>query len=262
MRKVEVVVVSDLHLGTYGSHAGEFVDYFSSIDPEIIVLNGDIMDIWQFKKSYFPPDHWEALKCLMNKAASGSTVYYLTGNHDDALRRFSEITLGNFHLLDKLVLTLNDKKHWFFHGDVFDASVHHSQWIAKLGGKTYDWLIRLNRFINIIRSKFNLSPVSFSKKIKSNIKKAVQFIDDFEHTAIDLAFQSGYDYVVCGHIHQPKINLIRRGQQSLTYMNSGDWVEHLTALEYDQDQWRLYDHLQQFVQDTARQFNTSSSTEG
>lgn len=242
MRKLKVAIVSDLHLGTYGSCAKEFTEYLTSIDPEILILNGDIVDMWQFKKSFFPSEHWDALKYIMTLAMNGTQIYYLTGNHDDALRRFSDFSIGNFQLCDKLTLDVDGKKYWIFHGDVFDASVNHSQWIAKLGGRAYDWLIRLNRAINQLRLRFNMSPLSFSKKIKANIKNAAKFIGSFEETAINLAMDNRYDYVVCGHIHQPKMKTIEKNGHKLTYMNSGDWVENLTSLEYTNGLWAIYHH--------------------
>lgn len=249
MRDLDLAVISDLHLGTYGSHAKEFTEYLESINPKTLILNGDIIDMWQFKKGYFPPAHWSAIKCLLNKITQGVNVYYLTGNHDDHLRRLSDLSLTNFSILDKLVLELDNKKYWFFHGDVFDNSVNHSKWIAQFGGKAYDQLIRLNRVINLIRTKFRLGPVSFSKRIKSNVKKAVKFIGDFENTAIELGLENNYDYVICGHIHQAKIKTVRKGLNEITYMNSGDWVESLTSLEMVDGEWKIYNYLEEHTFD-------------
>ncbi|MCB0443197.1 MAG: UDP-2,3-diacylglucosamine diphosphatase [Flavobacterium sp.] len=239
-RKVEVVVISDAHLGTFGCHAKELNYYLSTIKPKILILNGDIIDIWQFRKSYFPKSHLKVIKKIIDLASKGTEVYYITGNHDEMLRKFSDTKIGNFSILDKLVLELDDKKAWIFHGDVFDASVQHSKWIAKLGGWGYDMLILANRSINWMLQKMGKEPYSFSKKIKANVKKAVKFISDFEVTASELAIENNYDYVICGHIHEPK--MIRKVNKRGTtfYLNSGDWVENLTALEYNKKRWKLY----------------------
>ena len=238
-RKVELVVISDTHLGTYGSHAKELYKYLSSIKPDTLVLNGDIIDIWQFRKSYFPKSHLKVLQKIVSLASKGTKVYYITGNHDEMLRKFSDFNMGNFSLVDKLVLELDDKKAWIFHGDVFDASVNHAKWIAKLGGLGYDYLILLNRFANWCLSKMGQEPYSFSKKIKASVKKAVKHISDFEVTAAELAIENKYDYVICGHIHEPKMeNKITKNGSTL-YLNSGDWVENLTALEYNKKKWKL-----------------------
>lgn len=241
-RKIEVVVISDVHLGTFGCHAKELLSYLSSIKPKILILNGDIIDIWQFRKSYFPQSHLKVLKKIISMSSRGTKVYYLTGNHDELLRKFTDIHLGNFSLLNKLVLDLDGKKAWIFHGDVFDASINHAKWLAKLGGWGYDFLILINRFINWVLAQINKEPYSLSKKIKNSVKSAVKFITNFESVCTDLAIESGYDYVICGHIHEPKIEKITNKKGSTVYLNSGDWIENLTALEYNKKKWRLYEH--------------------
>jgi len=244
-RNVDLVVISDVHLGTYGCHAKELLNYLSSIKPKTLILNGDIIDIWQFRKSYFPKSHLKIVKKILDFAARGTKVYYITGNHDEMLRKFSETTMGNFCIDDKVVLDLDGKKAWFFHGDVFDSSVQHAKWIAKLGGIGYDYLILMNRFINFLLAKMGKEPYSLSKKIKSGVKKAVKFISDFETTAADLAIENSYDYVVCGHIHEP--NMVRKQNRkgSVMYLNSGDWIENLTALEYHKKKWKLYQYTKE-----------------
>ncbi|HYD91754.1 MAG TPA: UDP-2,3-diacylglucosamine diphosphatase [Flavobacterium sp.] len=241
-RSVELVVLSDIHLGTYGCHAKELLTYLSGIKPRTLILNGDIIDIWQFRKSYFPKSHLKVVKKLIDFASKGTKVYYITGNHDEMLRKFSNTSMGNFSIVDKVVLELDGKKAWFFHGDVFDSSVHHAKWIAKLGGIGYDYLILLNRFVNWVLTRMGREPYSLSKKIKSSVKKAVKFISDFETTAADLAIENHYDYVICGHIHEPIITVKENKKGSVTYLNSGDWIENLTALEYHRKRWKLYRH--------------------
>jgi len=243
-RDVELVVISDVHLGTFGCHAKELHAYLSSIKPKILILNGDIVDIWQFRKSYFPKSHLKVIRKIIDFTSKGTQVYYITGNHDEMLRKFSDSRVGNFSIVDKLVLDLDGKKGWFFHGDIFDSSVQHAKWIAKLGGLGYDYLILLNRFINWCLKKIGKEPYSFSKKIKSSVKKAVKFIGDFEEAAIDLAIENKYDFVVCGHIHEPKILKQKTKKGETQYLNSGDWVENLTALEYNKKRWKLYKHIE------------------
>lgn len=239
-RQVEIVIISDTHLGTYGCHAKELLNYLRSIQPRTLILNGDFIDIWQFSKRYFPNAHMMIIHEIMEMALAGTKVYYITGNHDDTLRKFSEFSAGNFHLRDKLELQLNSEKYWIFHGDVFDVSIKHTKWLAKLGANGYGLLILLNRFVNSIRKGLGLPRMSFAGKIKRGIKKAVKSIDDFEETAIDLAIKNGYQFVICGHIHQPIIKTIEKNGHSITYMNSGDWMENLTALEYNFQKWKIY----------------------
>ena len=241
-RKVEVAVISDVHLGTYGCHAKELLDYLSSIKPKILVLNGDIIDIWQFRKSYFPSKHLEVIKKIISMSTKGTKVYYITGNHDEFLRKFTDLHMGNISLIDKLVLELDHKRAWIFHGDVFDASITQAKWLAKLGGWGYDILILINRFINWVLARFDKEPYSLSKKIKNNVKSAVKFITNFENVCVELAIEKGYDYVICGHIHEPKIEFMENENGETFYLNSGDWVENLTALEYNNKKWKLYKH--------------------
>ena len=239
-REVDLVVISDVHLGTYGCRAQELLHYLYSIKPAKLVLNGDIVDIWQFKKSYFPDQHLRIIKYLLDLAYQGTEVIYITGNHDEMLRKFSTIHFGNIQLVDKLVLQLGNKKAWIFHGDVFDASIQHSKWLAKTGGAGYDLLIRLNNLINWCLTRMGREKYSLSKRIKNSVKKAVKFITNFEDTASELAIEGQYDYVVCGHIHQPQIRTVTSRKGSCTYLNSGDWIENLSALEYNDGAWRLF----------------------
>lgn len=242
-RIVDVVIISDLHLGTYGCHAAEIVNYLQSIAPQLLILNGDIIDGWQFNKRYFPASHLQVIKEILNLLSNGTRVVYITGNHDEMLRRYSDIHLSNFQLADKLVLEINGKMTWVFHGDVFDNTTRGSaKLIAKLGGHGYDWLILINRFVNWCLKKLGRPKLSFSKKIKNSVKKAVSWIADFEQTAAELAIEKKYDYVICGHIHQPQKRTIETKEGSVIYMNSGDWVENLTALEYHNKEWTIYQY--------------------
>ena len=246
-RNVELVVLSDVHLGTYGSHAKELVNYLQSVKPQTLVLNGDIIDIWQFRKRYFPKSHLQVIKKIISLAAKGTEVFYITGNHDEKLRKFSPVNLGNISIVDKLVLNLDGRKAWIFHGDVFDASIQHTKWIAKLGGWGYDFLIVFNRFINWWLAKLGKPKYSLSKKIKNSVKKAVSFVSNFEETAAQLAIENDFDYVICGHIHQPQIRKVFYKEKDCIYLNSGDWIEHLTALEYDNGVWSLMEYEKQNV---------------
>jgi UDP-2,3-diacylglucosamine pyrophosphatase LpxH len=248
-RKLDIVVLSDIHLGTYGCRAKELLKYLKSIDPDKIVLNGDIIDIWQFRKTYFPKSHLKVLKQILNFVSKGKEVYYLTGNHDEFLRKFTDFEMGSFHLVDKLVLELGEgKRAWIFHGDIFDASIQNAKWIAKLGGWGYDLLIVINSSMNWILERMGRERYSLSKKIKSSVKKAVKYITDFEDTAAELAIESGYDFVICGHIHQAQMRSIVKDKGSTVYLNSGDWVENLSSLEWNDGQWQIY----QFEDDEAR----------
>lgn len=241
-RKVDIVVISDVHLGTYGCHAKELLYYLKSIRPKTVILNGDIIDIWQFSKNYWPKSHMKVVKQLFLWMGKGIKTYYITGNHDEMLRKFSGLKMGSFRLVNKVLLDMPDgKKAWCFHGDVFDVTMQHSKWLAKLGAVGYDTLIVINSMANFIAEKvFKKGKLSLSKKIKDSVKSAVKFINNFEQTSADIGISNGYDYVVCGHIHQPEIKTISNHHGSIVYMNSGDWVENLTTLECVNGQWSIY----------------------
>jgi UDP-2,3-diacylglucosamine pyrophosphatase LpxH len=258
-RKVDILVLSDIHLGTYGCRAKELLIYLRSIKPKTIVLNGDIIDIWQFSKSYWPKSHTKVVRQLMDWISKGKKTYYIPGNHDEMLRRFAGFKISSFSIVNKLVLELPDnKKAWIFHGDIFDVTMQHSKWLAKLGAVGYNLLILINGVANFISEKFfNKGKLSLSKKIKNSVKSAVKFINNFEQTSADIGIMNHYDYVVCGHIHHPEIKQITNAEGSITYLNSGDWIENCSALEYTNGEWCVY----RFTEDTAFSYTKEETEE-
>ena len=240
-RKVDLIVLSDIHLGTYGCKAKELLKYLKSVRPSTLILNGDIIDIWQFNKRYFPNSHLKIIKYISTLLTRGSRVYYITGNHDELFRKFTGFELGGFSIVNKLLLELDGKKTWFFHGDVFDVTMEHSKWLARLGGKGYDALILLNLLVNKLSNLLGYGRISLSKKVKDSVKSAVKYVNNYEKTAVQIALRNRYDCVVCGHIHQPKMEIVSDPQgNSVTYLNSGDWVENMSSLEYHKGKWSIY----------------------
>lgn len=239
-RRVDIVVLSDIHLGTRGCRAKELLHYLKQVQPETLILNGDIIDVWQFSKRYWPNSHMKVMKQILSMASKKTKVYYITGNHDEVLRKFSGMRMGSLFIVNDLVLELGENKVWFFHGDVFDVIMQHSKWLAKAGAIGYDSLIAINTIVNAVSRFFGRGQVSLSKKIKENVKTAVKYIHNFEETAADLAIRKGYQAIACGHIHHPEIRTIERPHGSVVYLNSGDWIENLTALEYCNGTWSLY----------------------
>ncbi|HHH52674.1 MAG TPA: UDP-2,3-diacylglucosamine diphosphatase [Bacteroidetes bacterium] len=252
-RELEIVVISDVHLGTFGCKANELLAYLKSVSPKILILNGDIIDIWNFKKYYFPRSHLKIIKYITTLLMNGTQVYYITGNHDEMLRKFKNFELGKLKIINKLELDINGSKTWFFHGDVFDVTMKHSKWLAKLGGRGYDLLIIINRIVNWFSSILGYGKLSFSKKIKKSVKGIVSFINDFEQTIAEIAAMKNFDIVVCGHIHHPQIKTITlNNNKSIKYLNSGDWVENMSSLEYDGSEWKIYKYV------NFDQFSTST----
>lgn len=244
-RKIDILVLSDIHLGTYGCHAKELLKYLKSIKPKVIILNGDIIDIWQFRTSYWPKSHMKIINKILKWVSKGVRVHYITGNHDEMLRKFSGFKMGSLSIENKLLLNINGKKTWVFHGDVFDVTMKHSKWLTRLGSHGYDLLILINAVCNWVSVKLGKGKISLSKNIKNSVKKAVKFINDFEITTANIAIENGYDYVLCGHIHHPEIKEIKSEKGSIQYLNSGDWIENLTALEYYNNDWHLFQYKEE-----------------
>ncbi len=246
-REVDIVVISDTHLGTYGCHAKELLQYLKSIRPKTLVLNGDIIDIWQFSKRYWPSTHMMVIKHLVGLIAKDVPVYYIPGNHDEMLRKFKDFQLGSLKVTNKLSLKIDGANVWIFHGDVFDVVMQHSKWLAKLGAVGYDTLILINRIVNFISEKMGRGKVSLSKQIKNSVKGAVKFINNFEATVCEIAAENKFKYVVCGHIHQPEIRTVVTDDGPVVYMNSGDWIENLTALECNEGKWKIYRYAEDVI---------------
>ena len=205
-------------------------------------MNGDVFDGYVFNRKYFPKSHFEFIRNVLTLIKKGTEVYYITGNHDEFMRNFDEMSMLNLHKLDKLVLTIDDKNYWFFHGDVFDISMQGGigKMLAKIGGQAYDLLIYINKWINKFLKVIGKSPYSLSKKVKDSVKKAVVYVRNYEEMSCEHAIKQGYDYVVNGHIHQPSIRNFKNNEGSVIYMNSGDWIENLTSLEYQDGKWSIY----------------------
>jgi UDP-2,3-diacylglucosamine pyrophosphatase LpxH len=187
-------------------------------------------------------------------------VYYITGNHDEYLRKFADTELGSLKIKNKLSLKLNGKQVWVFHGDVFDVVMQNSKWLAKLGAIGYDALILLNRTVNNVLLKMGRERMSISKTIKNSVKKAVAFINKFEDTVCSIAAEHNYEYAICGHIHQPENKIIVTPHGVVRYLNSGDWIENLSALEYQEEQWKLYFYEQDPLAKTVDLSTTASKT--
>ena len=243
-RKLDIVVISDVHLGSVGAKAKALNQYLKSVDPKILVINGDFIDGWNFKKKYFPEAHFEVIRRVIKIINSGTRVYYISGNHDEFIRKYNGLKLGKFSILNQLELELNKEKMWFFHGDIFDASIQgRMKYLAKLGGKAYDLLIWSNRKVNQVLDLMGREKMSFSKTIKNSVKIAVKWIGDFEKVASHIAIEKGFDYVICGHIHSPQIKNYENEKGKTMYLNSGDWIENLTSLEYSKKKWKIHQYL-------------------
>jgi UDP-2,3-diacylglucosamine pyrophosphatase LpxH len=230
-RKYRTVWISDIHLGTRGCNAELLVSFLRSIDTETLYLVGDIIDGWRLKKGWYWPDmHNEVMRRILKMAHRGTRVVFICGNHDEMLRPYAGLTFGGVELLLEAVHeTADGRRLLVVHGDAFDAVVLYHRWLAVLGDKAYEWMMRVNVAFNAIRRQFHLPYWSLSAYLKKRVKNAVQYIGRYEEAVAHAAVERGMDGIVCGHIHSAEI----REMDGVTYYNDGDWVESCTALVED-----------------------------
>jgi len=234
MNKYKTIIMSDLHLGARQSQTDKIIEFLDNNTSERLILNGDIIDAWALKgNGKWTPNCTKIFRRFMKMSEKGTKVIYLRGNHDDFLKDFIPFKLNNIRIVRKYVYTGIDGRSYFcFHGDVLDFVIMEARWLAVIGGYSYDIVIKFNTLYNKIRKWFNLPYHSLANTIKQSVKGAINFVSDFETNAVALAKQKGYDVAVCGHIHQPKIDI--------NYMNSGDFCENSTCLvEYFDGRWEI-----------------------
>ena len=241
----KTIVISDVHLGTKNSKTKELVRFMKQHSAQTIILNGDIIDGWQLRKNgKWKKKHTRFFKLLMKSLENSITkVIYLRGNHDDFLDEILPLSVGNFTIAKDYIYESFGKKYYICHGDIFDSISTNFRWIAKLGDVGYNLLLWINKIYNNRRIKNGLPYFSLSKLIKSKVKSAVSFISDFEDHLAEVAKDKKCTGIICGHIHHAADKYIN----GLHYMNSGDWVESLTALTEDMEgNWKIH-YYEDFV---------------
>jgi UDP-2,3-diacylglucosamine pyrophosphatase LpxH len=234
----KTIVISDIHLGTKGSKAKEISRFLRQYTCENLILNGDIIDGWQLKKSgSWKRKHTRFFVRILKMIENHHTkVFYLRGNHDDFLDQILPLQIGNLSIQSDMIYETGGKKFLIIHGDIFDSITTHLRWIAYLGDIGYTFLLWVNKWINLHRRKKGLEYFSLSQYIKGKVKSAVSYIDQYEHELTQMAKAKGCDGIICGHIHKAEIRMI----DGIHYMNSGDWVETMSALAEDHEgNWQL-----------------------
>ncbi len=238
-RKLKVSVISDLHLATHASKAKELLRYLKSINPEILVLNGDIIDSWRFSRNYFPKPHLKIIRHFIKMLENGVKLFYVTGNHDEFLRKFNGSEMGNLKIVNQLVLELEGKKTWIFHGDIFDNIIHRSKKLAKFGAAAYGLLTLLNKGVNYFLKLLGRREIVIYRSLKKKLIQDKPQPSKFELAISKVAAQKDYHTVICGHTHIPKDKTIINEHGIVNYINCGDWVENMTAAEYENGRWSL-----------------------
>lgn len=252
-RRLEIAVLSDVHLGSYACHAEELLTYLSSIDPKMLILNGDILDARKMRNNYFPPSHLKVVKKIFSMASKGTVVHFITGNRDEPFRKIDNIYMGTIKVSNRLTLKLNGKNTLFFHGDIFDFSFRHSHWLLHFGEIGFDTLLNLAKLKTKLFKLFGKKNKPFSNPELNHGERDPKQIESFENNVAKMAISQHYDHVVCGHSHAPNKQHFQTKKGACLYLNSGDWVKHMTALEYSFKRWKLYryenDKLTSFYMD-------------
>ena len=234
--KYNTVIVSDLHLGSKAARRDDILDFLDKISTETLILNGDIIDGWSLQRgSKWSKKDTKIIRKILKISETDTEVIWLRGNHDEFLKDFLPFDLGNIKIVEDYIHQHGSIRYYIFHGDVLDVFITKVKWLAYIGSIGYDIALWINRWYNRWRAWRKLPYYSISKDIKNGIKKATNFINDFEINAVRLAKGKGCQVAICGHIHQPSL---KEG-----YMNSGDWCENCTALVETKDgTWKLIDY--------------------
>ena len=229
MPTVRSIFLSDIHLGTRACQADRLLEFLRSYVAENVFLIGDIVDFWAMRRSIvWTSEQNTVVQKILKRARRGERVVFIPGNHDEALRDYIGITFGDIEVVREQVHQLADGRRFLLlHGDVFDQITRHHRWVAVLGDVMYDVLVRLNAMIAFVRRRFGMTCYwSLAGYAKRRVKKALQFIFDFEDSASHAARQRGLSGIICGHIHSAVI----REVGGVTYVNCGDWVDSCTAI--------------------------------
>ena len=238
------IFISDVHLGTRDSKAEEVIDFLKATRCRKLILNGDIVDGWALRNGgKWLPTHTKFVRTVLKKMEKqGTEVIYLRGNHDDILERFLPVEFGGLRIVDEYVHETPRGDYLVVHGDGFDSVTTSHKWVAMAGAKGYELLLGVNRLYNRWRALRGKEYFSLSKTIKSRVKSAVSFVDRYEDQLKELARVRDCSGIICGHIHTPADKML---DDEIHYLNSGDWVESLTAIvETEPGEFELIDHAE------------------
>lgn len=227
-QRYRTIWISDVHLGCKACRADYLLDFLHASECETLYLVGDIIDLWHMRNGvYWPQQHSDVIRAVLDKARAGTRVIYVPGNHDDLLRAYDGMSFANIAIRSEVIHTTADGRRLLvLHGDQFDSVIKCSKLLALIGSHAYNWLLRVNRLVNWWRARRGQPYWSLAAYLKHKVKNAVNYISNFEHAVTAAAKHHRVDGLVCGHIHRAEIATI----DGITYMNDGDWVESCTAL--------------------------------
>lgn len=226
--KFRTIILSDIHLGTNDCKSDEVLFVLKHTKCEKLILNGDIIDGWSLRrKKIWPKTHTGVVRRILKLAEKKNTdVIYVRGNHDDFLASYLPLVFDRLQIVEEHIHQNPKGDYLVVHGDCFDAVTTHSKFISIVGDIGYQQLLRLNRLYNRWRVLWGKEYYSVSKAIKARVKSAVNHISKFEDHLQELAGKRNCIGIICGHIHTPEDKVIG----DVHYLNSGDWVESMTAV--------------------------------
>ena len=223
---MKTLIISDLHIGSKGCKTEEILELLKDESFERYILVGDIIDGWLFKKyKKFSYQHARVIRRLL-KLSKNKDIIWISGNHDEFLRKYTPIEIGNIKVVDEFI----ENGVWYCHGDKFDGIVK-MRWLGMLGSIGYDLAIVIDRFLKRFNKK-----TSLSKFLKDNVKAAVSFLVDFENEMVRQAKKRKCHTVVCGHIHTPNFKNI----DGVYYINCGDWIENCSHVILENNDFELW----------------------
>ena len=270
MRTYRTIFISDVHLGTKDSQADKLNNFLKHNSCDTLYLVGDIIDAWKIQQNRWrwKQSHTNVVRRVLGHAKRGTRVVFIAGNHDEFLRSMIPygFSFGMIEIHNQIEHTGADgKRYLVIHGDLFDGITRLAPWISFLGDRAYDTVLSLNSKFNWLRHKLGFGYWSLSQYLKGRVKKAVDFIFQFEKNLAEYCKKRGFDGVICGHIHHAEIKDI----DGITYMNDGDWVESCTALvEHHDGCWEIItwtkekDHVGTDTDSNAHKQSNRSTREG
>lgn len=228
IKQYRSIFISDVHLATRGCKSGRLLDFLKHHDSEYLYLVGDIIDFWRMKKLiYWPQSHNDVIQKLLRRARKGTQVFFLPGNHDEALYDYAGLDFGEVKVrLDLVHETADGRRFLVLHGDRYDGVVKHSRWLAMLGAWSYDVALLLNHWLNLVRRRLGYQYWSLSAFLKSKVKNAMMYVTSFQLLLAEEIHQRKLDGIICGHLHRAEVLNI----DGIQYYNTGDWVENCTAV--------------------------------
>lgn len=239
-RQIEVAVLSNIHLGAESCKADALLAYLSSISPKILVLNGTVLEAVPAARSAFPSRHFRIFKKLFSMASSGTKIYYVYKNHDAIVRLFQDRSPGNIYFTKNLFLNLDDKRAWFTHGDFLESPLLSKKWVRGMGTGRLRILAGIIRFQhkawNFIRKRRGGILLPEAACYEDRLKKD----ETLRKTTVKLAIGRGCDYLICGAPHRLSNIWLDTPIGKCQYLSAGDWIENLTALEYNFKRWKSY----------------------